>query len=418
MRVPIIVLSFAIAMMLSACKSVPVKSTVTQDHSKTEKAESDATSEPDVENIAMKLNYHIEMGLFHNCVVNAKGELFCWADNEYGQLGDGTTNDQEKPLRIGTDSDWAFVAGGSGHTCAIKRNGALYCWGGYVGNYLLYDYEEIKRKWLQDDWGSHPVRVGNDMDWEMVSSGAWHVCGIKGNGELYCWGTNTMGQVGDGTKVDKHAPVRVGTDSDWNLVAVSFFHTCAIKMNGDLYCWGENKDGKLGDGTKENRLLPVRIGADHTWEKVSRSGSHTCAIDAKGELFCWGDNTFGQVGDGTNENRSVPTRIGSDSDWEEVAGGSLHTCAINKSGELYCWGYNNGGQLGDGTLNNRNIPFKIGQDADWTTISAASDYTCAVKIDGRLFCWGVDTCGQFCTKGIGELYGKQLVPLFIMNLNP
>jgi alpha-tubulin suppressor-like RCC1 family protein len=368
-------------------------------------------------------NYKLELGMRHNCVVNTKGELFCWGCNQQGQLGNGITDKdtpefQMIPFRIGTDSDWASVSGGYGHSCGIKKSGELYCWGGSLAK-CFFDDEEIEKKREAEDWGSPPLRLGKESDWETISSGGFHVCGIRAGGRLFCLGNNEEGAIGDGTMKSKYSPVMIGSYLDWKAVVASKYHTCGITVNGDLYCWGYNKYGQIGDGTKKNRLSPVRVGKDFKWKYVARSGVHTCAIDTSGYLYCWGYNKWGQLGDGTNEDKLKPTRVGDDSDWESVTGGYYHTCAIKTNGELYCWGDNAFGRLGDGTRMGKNTPVRIGLDTDWISISAAEDYNCAVKKDGRLFCWGGNACKQFGLKTDpdGFLYAaSQLVPLFIMQL--
>ena len=104
------------------------------------------------------------------------------------------------------------------------------------------------------------------------------------SGALWCWGYNAFGQVGDGTRFDRHSPVQVGDASNWSSVAVGEFHARGIAA-GKLSCWGYNGDSEIGDGTTDNALAPLPIGSASNWTAVSPGGQHACAIGG-GVLSC------------------------------------------------------------------------------------------------------------------------------------
>ena len=132
--------------------------------------------------------------------IDVDGTLWCWgyaAGVSRGYLGDGTTNGSSVPIQIGTDTDWSSVSAGTNHTCAIKTDGSLYCWGSnYSGQIGIGSVDEVFG--LGQDT---PVQVGTDSDWRSVSAGSLNTCAVKTNNDLYCWGINTNGQIGDGTQV-------------------------------------------------------------------------------------------------------------------------------------------------------------------------------------------------------------------------
>jgi alpha-tubulin suppressor-like RCC1 family protein len=261
----------------------------------------------------------------HLCATTTTGALWCLGDNSSGQLGIGSTPSFTTSLvRVGTADDWRSVSVGVDSTCGIRGAGDLWCWGRGIG-----DGTTAVR--------ATPTRVGVGSTWAAASVGASHACAIRTSGQLWCWGSG--GLVGDGTAGASLAPKRIGTASDWTEVAVGAVHACGLRGTGGLWCWGANGDGQLGDGYREPRLAPHQVGTRGDWTTVSvggasfvggsgggdeRSSAHTCGIRAAGELFCWGANAWGELGDGTTTDRTTPTRVGPHDDWIHVSvGGGL-----------------------------------------------------------------------------------------------
>jgi alpha-tubulin suppressor-like RCC1 family protein len=334
----------------------------------------------------------VSSGGEHTCALRVTGELFCWGGDDYGQLGDGSPGGfRTTPILVsGGYYTWRIVSSGDTHTCAIRSNGALYCWGSN-GAGQLGDGTNQDR--------SFPVLVPVGFtDWVSVSAGYAHTCAVRGTGQIYCWGSNSYGQLGDGTATNRLTPTLVsGGFTDWVAVSAGRYHTCALRSNGQIYCWGANFVGQLGDGTATNRSTPTLVSGGFTdWVAVFAGGSHTCGVRSAGSLYCWGDNSYGKLGDGTTTNRTVPTLVfGGFSDWRKVSAGSDHTCAIRGSGIAYCWGGNSWGQLGNGSSSNATAPVLVyGDIIDWTQIASGSTYTCAIRGSGELYCWGENNSGQ------------------------
>ena len=156
--------------------------------------------------------------------------------------------------------------------------------------------------------------------------------------------------------------MQIGTDTDWASVAAAFTHTMAIKTDGSLWAWGSNTGGQLGDGTTTDHSSPVHIGTDTDWAAVAPGSGHTVAVKIDGSLWAWGSNSFGQLGDGTTTSRLTPAQVGNDTDWLTAAA-AAHSVGLKTDGTIWTWGYNGNGQIGDGTPFDHSKPLQIGTDA-------------------------------------------------------
>jgi alpha-tubulin suppressor-like RCC1 family protein len=297
----------------------------------------------------------VSTGRSHTCAVHADRTLWCWGSNSSGQLGDGTTIDRDVPVQESTHaSDWDAVSAGQAHTCAVKTSGTLWCWGnnssGQLGDGTTTG-------------SAVPVQESTHAsDWAAVTARFAYTCAVKTSGTLWCWGNNSSGQLGDGTTTGSAVPVQESTHaSDWAAVSARYLHTCAIKTAGTLWCWGSNSSGQLGDGTTTGSAVPVQESTHASdWDAVSVGFAHTCAVKTSGTLWCWGSNSNGQFGDGTTTDRDVPVQETTHAgDWASVTVALADTCAVKTSGTLWCWGYNSNGQLGDGTTTDSYVPVQV-----------------------------------------------------------
>ena len=346
-------------------------------------------------------------GDMHTCALRQNdSRLFCWGNNEQGQLGDGTTKNKYDPTQINDSADYVSISAGQYHTCAIRQNDSrVLCWGansyGQLGDGTT-------------DQRTNPAPINDTAAYSAIGAGDDSACGIRANdSQVLCWGHNADGQLGDGTTTDRHNPTPINDTSAYSAVAGAY-HACAIRQNDShVLCWGDNTFGQLGDGTTTDRHSPTPINDTSAYSAIVLAGHHTCAIRQNdSHMLCWGANSYGQLGDGTTTQRTNPTPINDTSAYLAASAGIDHTCAIRQNdSQVLCWGGNYYGSLGDGTITDRFTPTPINSTAAYSSVSASDMHTCAIRQnDSRVLCWGDN---QF-----GELAEGITVPQLISDSSP
>jgi alpha-tubulin suppressor-like RCC1 family protein len=387
----------------------------------------------------------VSVGQNHNCVVIQGGTAYCWGLNSSGQLGTATFTNSQAPKLVQTLTNTVKIVTGMSHTCALLSDNTMRCWGnndfGQIGNNLVG--AQI-----------YPVSPANLTGVTDITVGFYHTCALLDTGAVKCWGENSYGQLGINQSGDLAAPGSSPVGFSTNVVAIAAgdYHTCLLKNNGEMYCWGRNSEGQIGDGTTTNRFAPQKISSLGSIKKMATGGRHTCAITVSDHTFCWGSNENGQIGRGTTTtfyltakelvNLSSPTSLSL---------GANHSCALINDGSVECWGNsfngatgskqnftilepklvrgfygpaqaiskgfnsnhvcgilgnrikcagkNNFGQLGDGTTTDNEsaaIVINLGS-GNPTKVVTGKSHTCALLATGEVKCWGSNEFGQLGT---------------------
>jgi alpha-tubulin suppressor-like RCC1 family protein len=357
----------------------------------------------------------VSAGVDHTCARTSDGAAWCWGGNGSGQLGDGTTTASLRPVRV-TKKGGAPLAGvtavsaGFDHTCARTSDGAAWCWGqnyfGELGDGTTTDRHRAVRVTKSD--GAPPTGV------TAVSAGVGPSCARTSDGAAWCWGGNWDGGLGDGTTTHRSRAVRVTRKGGANLTGVTAVsagdnHSCGRADDGAGWCWGANWYGQLGDGTTEDRTRAVRVtmpgGAPLTGSTgVTPGGTFSCSSTAGGAAWCWGGNWNGELGDGTTTHRSRAVRVtkiggAALNGVTEVGTGGMHSCARRSDGTAWCWGSNWAGRLGDGSTTDRHRAIRVTKKGGAsltgvTAVSAGDAHSCARGSDGTVWCWGSNMSGQ------------------------
>lgn len=313
------------------------------------------------------------------------GNIYGWGSNTNGQLA-GAPFAVNLPLALLNGPQWVDISLGEHQSYAVKSDGTLWATG-------LNDLGQMGDGTLVDRNAFTPVNAATN--WSKVMPGAQHVLALKNDGSLWGWGYNDAGQVGNGvngtgTSTIEHevSPVLVSNSADWAAVNPGMYHNVAIKNNGTLWVWGASTSNSLGFGNSNPVTVPTQLGTDTDWQYCVGGFNHSLAIKTNGTLWGWGLNNLGYLGDGTTTTRTTPVQIGTDNNWAMISTTSRHTLALKTDGTLWAWGFNNNGQINNTNPANVLSPTQIGTASDWSAISAGTSISYALKTDGTLYAWG------------------------------
>ncbi len=409
----------------------------------------------------------------HTCALRADGASECWGVGERGRLGTGT-NDWWSTPRATAAPALTSLAAGFGHTCGATSTGELWCWGhatrgaipgesadtlaptrvaaptttavaaaGFAtcivdeeAHILCSGNNAFGQTGTVPDQGGGLAQADPRTNWATISAQSDHGCATTTADETFCWGSNTDGQLGDGSFLDRQEPVAVqsgqssftglelgswssyGVDGttmfgwgwtplfDMQLtspvvltttavsVSSGFEHACWVEAGGELHCMGDNKHQELGRddiGFSMDEIVPG------TWIDAYAGLYVSCATRADGSmnprLYCWGID--GMLGTPTTADQFTPLRAElPDAPITTVAFGVQFACAIIDGGELWCWGAGWDGRLGQGDLDDSDVPVRVGGRSDWVDVDLGDDHACAIAADRTLWCWGDVLDGQ------------------------
>ncbi|MCF7826663.1 MAG: choice-of-anchor D domain-containing protein [Candidatus Marinimicrobia bacterium] len=315
----------------------------------------------------------IATGYEHSLAFNYAGELLAWGLNDYGQLGTGDNSSLTNAAAINLDGILAgktisAIAAGVAHTVVLTDEGEIYTWGGNTLGQLgngSFNHSLV------------PVRVGGDLaDKQVVAIASRynHTLALTADGKVYGWGHNIDGELGVGNNTNSNVPVLMGGELAGKQVvaiATGFVHSLALTSDGKLYVCGYNSDGRLGIGTNAGSNVPVLVEGELTSitvAAIAAGDNHSMVMTDNGELYAWGRNTHGQLGNGDNINSNVPIAVSMDGALATkqatmISSGNYFNLVKASDGNLYSWGYNAKGQLGNGTIASSNVPVAVDMTA-------------------------------------------------------
>ncbi len=331
--------------------------------------------------------------------------------------------------------------------CQTSKEFAVLCEGDYMWQILLK--KDYSVKWTEEGAREEYIRIASGS---MLSCGGNFTGFVTKNNQLYMWGKNDSGQLGNGLRIFISTPTPQFIMGDTIQVSCGGLHTGAVTTKGKLYMWGANNFGQLGFA-RGNRKNPTLLMEDIA--QVKCGDGFTGAVTRDGKLYMWGENTSGQLGDGTTATNNKPTLVDMENlkviqvscgeyhtgaittegelymwgsywkgpgedckiykpisfmkDISQVSCASSHTGAVAADGKLYMWGYNEDGQLGDGTSHGRRKPTLIKIKGRVVQVSCGYKHTGAVTEDGSLYMWGWNRNGQLGNETLSSIFTPTLI---------
>jgi len=302
----------------------------------------------------------------HVCGQATDGSALCWGNNGLGMSGaDTSAHFLGSPAAVALTSAFTDITAGSDESCALGTDKHIQCWG-----YLA---------WYVDSNATNPQRpsvVAGDSAFAALTEAFYQICAIGLHGDAYCWGRND-GQLGNGQTssgiTPVFAPQLVAGGHKFAKIATYRETTCGLTVDGDVYCWGDDSHGQIGDGSSPDLTmrLPARVATTSQFVDIALNFSHACAVTKAGRAYCWGTDDHDQLGvDSTSVpvcNASVgpfrcsttPVAVAGNHILATISNSNYSSCGLSPSGVIYCWGDNTYGQLGDGTTTGRFTPAPI-----------------------------------------------------------
>jgi alpha-tubulin suppressor-like RCC1 family protein len=261
---------------------------------------------------------------------------------------------------------------------------------------------------------SAPQRVPGVPPLASLSAKTYHTCGLTPAGEAWCWGDNSMGQLGDGTGERRAGPVRVAGDLRFSVISVGSGFTCAVAVGGTAYCWGSGASGQLGQAAPEMCSQGVACARSplaipgRAYTTVAAGIRHACALDTAGAAFCWGFSLLGETGSpAMGETVLPPYPVPGSNVFASLVAGDAFTCGLTSAGRALCWGSDNRGELGrtvgvcGGVAGFTSVcsptPGPVATAGRFTALSASSGHVCGLTPTGAALCWGDNGQGQLGT---------------------
>lgn len=282
----------------------------------------------------------------------------------------------------------------SGETLLVS-DGIIYGAGGSSTGMLGY---------VNDGATSDLVRIDDQRVYTQVAAGYDHACALSAGGEVYCWGGNTYGQLGQGDTTSRVEPTLVTLNGTASAVFAAFDASCAL-VSDALYCWGYNRENAFAqtqlfvDRTSPTLVTPA-FGT--RFVTVAIGQGHLCGISDSGVMQCSGRNTRGELGAALAAQQSASfQQAGDATGWWAVTAGQDLACGLRGGtpgveGELWCWGANDSGELGLGDTDDRDAPERVG-DALWRSVDGETFDVCATTPTGDMYCAGRVYEGQLGT---------------------
>lgn len=355
-------------------------------------------------------------GRRHSLALLSDGTVTAWGENDWGQLGDGTHTGPStchagfaggsgytvgcstKPVALSGLSGVVAIAAGAQHSLALLSDGTVMAWGdnegGQLGDGTTSGPDHCYTETEPTQCSTSPVPVGGLSEVTAIAAGQNYSLALLRNGTVMAWGSNGMGELGNGSSSGPDdVPAPVTGLSGVTAIAAGGDTSLALLSDGTVMAWGANEFGQLGDGSVTQSDAPVAVSGLSGVSSIAVGGASLALLD-NGTVMAWGSNISGQLGNGTNMGPSecfplnfcstTPVAVSDLENVTAIAAGSGQSLALLIDGAVMAWGLNWDGQLGDGTKESSYAPIAVSGLDHVTAIAGGEDFTLAYGVLSQL----------------------------------
>lgn len=329
-----------------------------------------------------------------------------WGSNINGQLGNGSSVNAGLPVKVHLPAGTRVtqLRAGCEFTLALTSAGQVLAWGGNNEGELGNG---------SDTATSLPVKVRLPVGARItaIRAGCRHGLALTATGQVLAWGSDTNGQLGNGTSTDSNTPVRVRLPHGTRVTAISAGESFSLAhtASGEVLAWGSNFEGELGNGSTADSDTPVRVRLPGTSKVTSLAAGAFFAVagTSAGRVYSWGANNLGQLGNGSSaESSDVPVRVAISQSpagpVRSLFAGCGHVLALFSPRLLMAWGANKYGELGIGSITPfSNVPVKVHLPAGRKikAVGASCTDSLALTAGGDVLAWGDNSMDQLGDDG-------------------
>lgn len=318
--------------------------------------------------------------------VDPEGNVYATGNNQYGQLGIGSTTNASALTQVSGLSDVIQAESGANTGYFLTKNGSVYA-SGYSGDGEFGNGSATG--------STTPTLISNLSNITQIAAGEASGYAVNNSGVLYAWGENQDGQLGNGNTTGQATATEVMTGVQ--SVAAMSLNSVVLKSNGTVWVAGDNTYGQLGNGTTGGSSSTyVQVAGLSNIKQIAVSGDSIFALTNTGSVYSWGYNQYGDTGTGTGGSPvTTPTMISGLSNVTSLSGTGDGAYALTSSGQVYAWGYGGGGALGQGTTNTNAVsPVLVPGLSNITAVGSVEDGGYAVSSNGQIYSWGTNTNGD------------------------
>ena len=316
----------------------------------------------------------VAAGFYSGYGLGSDNNIYAWGRGDYGQLGNNTNINSPLPVQVIRPAGVTFTAVASGLNSfsgyGLGLDGNIYAWGrgdsGQLGNGLTNNS-------LTPVQVSMPASAPAGFMFKAVAVGGSSAYGLGSDDNIYAWGTNAYGALGNNSPFDSSVPVQVSMPAGvpagfkFTAVAAAGYSAYALGSDGNIYAWGSNNTGQLGNGSTANSSVPVPVNTSNLPAGVTFTAvAAGYGVGSDGNLYAWGNNDYGQLGNDSTIQSLVPVQVNMPAGvpdgftFTAASAGMSFGYGLGSDGNIYAWGRGDSGQLGYNTsITQSLVPLRV-----------------------------------------------------------